>query len=341
MLLTIVLITTGTVGLALTPSYSSIGLAAPIIVILCRLVQGLAIGGEVGPASAFLIEIAPSGRRGLYGSWQLASQGLAALAAGTIGFVLSLLLDKADLATWGWRVPFLLSLLLVPVGLYLRRMMPETLEKRATTAPSWGIALGQQIGLLVIAVLIILGGTVSTYVGVYMTTYAIATLHLPPSTALMATVVGGLTTTVFALLGGWMSDIYGRRFIILAPRVLTAFVTVPSFLLLNALPSAGTLYLATFALTALTAMSAAVTLTAVPELLPPSVRAGGFAIAYAAGASLFGGTTQVVVTWLIGVTGDPTSPAWYVTGAALVSIIAILALPASGQPNANSVRDLR
>ena len=186
MLLTIVLITTGTLGLALTPSYSSIGLAAPVIVVLCRLVQGLAIGGEVGPASAFLIEIAPTDRRGLYGSWQLASQGLAALAAGTIGLVLSLLLDKADLAAWGWRVPFLLSLLLVPVGLYLRRTMPETLEKRAATAPSWGAALGGQVRLLVLAVLIILGGTVSTYVGVYMTTYAIATLHLPPSTALMA-----------------------------------------------------------------------------------------------------------------------------------------------------------
>ena len=171
-----------------------------------------------------------------------------------------------------------------------------------------------------------------------MTTYAIATLHLPPSTALTATVVGGFATTVFALLGGWMSDIYGRRSIILAPRVLTAIVTVPSFLLLNAFPSAGTLYLATLALTALTAMSGAATLTAVPELLPPSVRAGGFAIAYAAGASLFGGTTQLVVTWLIGATGDPNSPAWYVTAATLVSIIAILALPASSQPSAQSGR---
>jgi MFS family permease len=202
-------------------------------------------------------------------------------------------------------------------------------------------ALGRQVRLLVLAVLIILGGTVSTYVGVYMTTYAIATLHLPPSTALTATVVGGLATTVFALLGGWMSDIYGRRLIILAPRVLTAIVTVPSFLLLNAFPSAGTLYLATLALTALTAMSGAATLTAVLELLPPSVRAGGFAIAYAAGTSLFGGTTQLVVTWLIGATGDPNSPAWYVTAATLVSIIAILALPASTQPRAQSGRNLR
>jgi len=329
MLLTIVLITAGTMGLALTPSYNSIGLAAPLIVVLCRLVQGLAIGGEVGPASAFLIEIAPANRRGLYGSWQLASQGLAALAAGAIGLALSLVLEKADLAAWGWRVPFLLSLLLVPVGLYLRRAMPETLERRPTAGPSWGAALGQQARLLVLAVLIILGGTVSTYVGVYMTTYAIATLHLPPSTALAATVVGGLATAVFAVLGGWLSDLYGRRSIMLAPRLLTAVATVPSFLLLNAYPGAATLYVATIALTALTAMSGAATLTAISELLPASVRAGGFAIAYAAGASLFGGTTQLIVTWLIGATGDANSPAWYVTATTVVSIIAILALPKS------------
>ena len=329
MLLTIVLITAGTLGLALTPSYQSIGLAAPVIVVLCRLVQGFAIGGEVGPASAFLIEIAPANRRGLYGSWQLASQGLAALAAGAIGLALSLVLEKADLAAWGWRVPFLLSLLLVPVGLYLRRAMPETLERRPTAGPSWGAALGRQVRLLVLAILIILGGTVSTYVGVYMTTYAIATLHLPASTALAATVVGGLATALFAVLGGWLSDLYGRRSIMLAPRLLTAVATVPSFLLLNAYPGAATLYVATIALTALTAMSGAATLTAIPELLPASVRAGGFAIAYAAGTSLFGGTTQLIVTWLIGATGDPNSPAWYVTAATVVSIIAILALPKS------------
>ena len=329
MLLTIVLITAGTMGLALTPSYQSIGMAAPVIVVLCRLVQGFAIGGEVGPASAFLIEIAPTNRRGLYGSWQLASQGLAALAAGAMGLALSLALEKADLAAWGWRVPFVLSLLLVPVGLYLRRAMPETLERPAPTAAAaaWGVALGGQARLLVLAILIILGGTVSTYVGVYMTTYAIATLHLPPSIALAATVVGGLATAVFAVLGGWLSDLYGRRSIMLAPRLLTAVATVPSFLLLNAWPSTATLWLATVSLTALTAMSGAATLTAVPELLPPSVRAGGFGIAYGLGASLFGGTTQLVVTWLIGATGDPNAPAWYVTATTLVSIVAILALP--------------
>lgn len=327
MLLTIVLITVGTMGLALTPSYESIGIAAPIIVVACRLIQGLAIGGEVGPASAFLIEIAPTGRRGLYGSWQLASQGLAALTAGAIGFALSLVLSKEELAAWGWRVPFLLSLLLVPVGLYLRRAMPETLGDRPKQAKAWSSTLGRHAYLLVLAVLIILGSTVATYVGGYMTTYAISTLRLPPQIALAATMVGGLATTLFAVLGGWLSDRHGRRSVMLVPRILIVVATWPSFLLLNQYPSAMTLFVATVSLTALTAMSAAAALTAIPELLPRSVRAGGLAIAYAIGTSLFGGTTQFVATYLIGATGDPSSPAWYVTAATLVSIVAILALP--------------
>jgi hypothetical protein len=117
----------------------------------------------------------------------------------------------------------------------------------------------------------------------------------------------------------------------LLPPVLAALVIVPSFLLLNAFPSTLTLHLTTVALAALTAMSGAATLTAIPELLPASVRAGGFAIAYGLGASLFGGSTQFIVTWMIDVLGDPNAPAWYVTATTLVSIAAILALPKASE----------
>ena len=115
---------------------------------------------------------------------------MAVLTAGVIGLALSLTLSKAELAAWGWRVPALLSLLLVPVGLYLRSKMPETLDDRPVESGSWSVTLGKQSRLILLSVLIILGGTVSTYVGNYMTTYAIATLHFQPSTALAATVVG-------------------------------------------------------------------------------------------------------------------------------------------------------
>lgn len=326
MLLTIVLITIGTMGLAITPSYASIGIAAPVIVIVCRLVQGLALGGEVGPASVFLIEAAPAGKRGFYSSWQLASQGLAVLAAGVLGLGLSLVLDKAALASWGWRVPFVLCLLLIPVALYLRREMPETLDLGAKPKPA---RLSDHARLIVLAVLIIMGGTVATYVGNYMTTYAISTLHLPASTALTATVVSGVALFVGALAGGWLADRYGRRGVMLWPRVLLTLTTWPLFLMLARQPSAGTLYAATILLTLLTAISSAASLVVIPELLPRSIRATGLSIAYAVGVSLFGGTTQFIVTWLLKVTGDPTSPAWYVTATSLITLAAMWVLPES------------
>ncbi|MDE1929625.1 MAG: MFS transporter, partial [Burkholderiales bacterium] len=198
MMLTIALITVGTLGLALTPSYQSIGLAAPIIVVLCRLVQGLALGGEVGPSSAFLIEAAPAQRRGIYASWQLASQGIAGLVAGLMGLAMTRSLGPAEMLAWGWRVPFLVGLLLVPLALYLRHHMPETLHAKPVAAVNSGmVGIRRHRGLIALAVLVIIGGTVSTYLGIFMTTYAITTLKLTPATAMGATVVGGLCTFVF------------------------------------------------------------------------------------------------------------------------------------------------
>lgn len=139
LMLTIALMTLGTLGLALTPSYARIGMLAPVILIVARLVQGLALGGEVGPSTAVLLECAPLGRRGLYVSWQNASQGLAICAAGIAGFVLSSALDKEQMAAWGWRVPFLLGLTIVPFGLYIRRRLPRRSPHRDLTAaqPYW------------------------------------------------------------------------------------------------------------------------------------------------------------------------------------------------------------
>jgi MFS family permease len=361
LLLTIGLITAGTLGLAVTPSYQSIGIAAPILVVACRLVQGLALGGEVGPASAFLIEIAPAHRRGLYTSWQLASQGMSALAAGAIGFAMSLILAPAELAAWGWRVPFLLCLLLIPIAGYLRHAMPETLVPPipvrpvpvlpipVTEMPVPGMPVAGEIPaghrqrawlhtharlrthawLIMIAVLVIMGGTISTYVGSYMTTYAIATLKLAPSLALAATVVGGTSMMVFALVGGWLSDQFGRRPVMLVPRIVLAVITWPLFLVLDAVPAPATLFLVTALLSALTAISATASIVAIPELLPRPVRATGLAVAYALGVSLFGGTTQFVITWLIKVTGDPAAPGWYVTITSVICVFAILAMPES------------
>lgn len=330
MLLTIALITIGTLGLALTPSYDSIGLAAPIIVVLCRLVQGLALGGEVGPSSAFLIESAPPARRGLYASWQLASQGAAGLVAGVMGLVLTHSLAPDEMLAWGWRVPFMVGLLLVPLALYLRHNMPETLHAVPSQQINSGVVgLKRKRGLIGLAVLVVIGGTVSTYVGNFMTTYAITTLKMSPVLAMGATVVGGLCTLVFSLLGGWLCDRFGRKPTMFWPRVAAAVLTVPAFMLLVANPTATTLFAVSGFLAALTAVSGAASLVAIPELLPRGIRATGMSIAYAIGVSLFGGTTQLVITWLIGVTGNPAAPAWYVAGASVVTALAMRAMPES------------
>jgi MFS family permease len=330
MLLTIVLITLGTLGLALTPSYASIGMAAPVIVVLCRLVQGLALGGEVGPSTAFLVEAAPPGQRGLYASWQLASQGAAGFVAGLIGLYLTATLTPEQMLAWGWRVPFLIGLLLVPVAIYLRRRMPETLHAAPAHAGNAGLAgLARHRRLIVLATLIVLGGTVSTYVGNFMTTYAITTLKMNPTIAMGATVCGGLITLLASLAGGWLADRYGRRPTMLWPRIAAALLTVPAFLLLVGTPSTAMLLGVTGFLAMLTAISGAASLVTIPELLPRHIRATGMSIAYAVGVSLFGGSTQLIVTWLIAATGNPAAPAWYVAGTSVITVLAMLAIPES------------
>ena len=331
MLLTIGLITVGTLGMAITPSYASIGMAAPIIVIICRLIQGLALGGEVGPSSSYLIEIAPPGRRGLYGSWQLGSQGVASLAAGIIGVILTLALTKEQMLAWGWRVPFLFGLLLIPIAVFLRRHMPESLEHGHGESVKNPLAeIRHHLWPVLLAVMIILGATISTYASIYMTTYAITTLKLSAVVAMSATIVYGLMTWIGALLGGWLSDLYGRKPVMLWSRVALVILIYPAFMALIAYPSFTTLLLANTLLAMLSAISGGPSLVAIPELFPSHVRALGMSVAYAFGVALFGGTAQLVIAWLIKTTGNPAAPALYVIPTSLITIVAILLMRETG-----------
>lgn len=331
MLLTIGLITVGTLGLALTPNYSAIGIAAPIIIVICRLIQGLALGGEVGPSSSYLIEIAPPGKRGFYGSWQLASQGGASTVAGIIGIILTLLLPHEAMVRWGWRIPFALGILLIPIALYLREHMPESLSKEPADAPAQERPkLGHHTWTVVLSVGLILGGTISTYMAIYMTSYGITTLKLTPVIAMTATVVFGVCTFVFSLVGGWLCDRHGRRWTMLWPRIVLIVLIYPSFYLLIHHPSFGLLTLTTGLIAGLGGISGAPSLVVIPELFPSKIRALGMSLSYAIGVTVFGGTAQAVVTWIIDVTGDPASPAFYVIVATLIMIVAIALIPETG-----------
>lgn len=343
MLLTIGLMTLGTLGMALMPTYASVGMVAPIMVVVCRLLQGLALGGEVGPATAFLFESAPPHRRGLRTSWMLAGQGLASLVAGALGLLLSEVLDAAQLQAWGWRVPFALAALLMPVAIHLRRHMPDTLEVRPDeprgTILGQFADLGRRRRLLALLVLIVMGSTVSAYSSSYMATYAMATLGLHPSSAMLAAFADGLAGTMCFLLGGWLADRYGRKPVMLLPRIALALLVYPCFVLLVEYRSLTALLSASVLLSSMTALSSAASLVAIAELVGAQGRALGISTVYAVGVSLFGGTTQFIVTLLIGLTGHPEAPAWYVAGTSLITVLAMLALPES-RPAAMPLMDL-
>lgn len=328
MILTISLITVGTLGMAATPSYATIGIAAPIIVLLCRLVQGIALGGEVGPATALLVEAAPDDRRGLYASWQIASQGLATLTGGLVGVLVALSLTSEQLAAWGWRLPFLVSLALIPVAIYIRRALPETLEEapEKSGVEIVGTVVRTYRRYVVLGILVIMSIAVSTQVGNYMTTYAIHTLKLPDTLAQVTTMIGGLMTFAFALVGGMLSDRFGRRPVIVWPRAALILLIVPLFWWLDSSPSAVTLMIVTATITILTAMNAGATLTAIPELMPAAFRSTGTSLIYAFGVTIFGGTTQFIITWLIASVG-PAAPAYYVAVTTAISLVAMAMLP--------------
>ncbi len=331
MTLSIGLMAIGSAIIAVTPGYSAIGIWAPILLILARLLQGFAVGGEVGPATMFMLEAVPSNRRMASSSWQLASQNLGSLAAGLIGFGLALALSKSSYRDWGWRVPFAIGVLIAPVGVYVRSRLTETLEKsqRTKSASAAGmlatVIRSNWAGLL-LGLALIAGGTITQYFLLTMTPYAIRTLHLPDSTAMLGTVTLGVTGFLGALAGGRLADRFGIRTVAIAPRVVLALLLllVMKFLVMS--PSAVTLVLAISILSLLQAASAAVLIMLIPLIFPPAVRATGLSITYALGVAIFGGTATYVVTWLVGVTGDPLASTYYVVAANVVAVLAILSV---------------
>ena len=328
--LTILMMALGTGLLGCTPGYATIGLAAPLLVVLSRLLQGFSAGGEIGAATTYLIEMAPPGRRGLYGSWQSASQGMAILAGGLVGFISSLLLTPAQLAEWGWRIPFLLGLLIAPVGFYIRSQLADTLDPGSADARSGAVLtrlLGEYRRELLLATACIIGPTISVYiVSTYMTTYALTVLKLPPSVALLAGLVAGLTAVAGGLFGGYLSDRVGRKPLTVIPQALIVLAIYPAFLLVTQLRTGTALMAMIAVLTLLRSPSSAVVIVQVAECFPKEVRTTGLSIAYAVAVTVFGGTAQVVVTWLLHTTGNPMSPAWYLIAANALSLLALILL---------------
>jgi MFS transporter, MHS family, citrate/tricarballylate:H+ symporter len=333
MILSLVMMGFAIIALALTPSYETIGIAAPIIAIVARMVQGFSLGGEVGPTTAYLMEAAESGRRGLAVSWQPASQQIAATAGALVGVVLSESMDSAALDAYGWRIAFLLGAVCLPFGLWMRSGLPETVHNAETDAIS-ALSAGAPIGviranarIIVLGLLILASGTINTYVTQYMTTYAENTLHVAADLAFATTVVSNGLGIAAALYGGWLSDRFGRWSVMVWPQFAALLLTYPVFLWIVDSRSAMAL-LGGFGLLSLVGtIPYSAFYVALTENLPKRIRGSAFATIYAVAIASFGGTAQLIVTWLIHATGNALAPAWYMLLATAVGLGAMVMMP--------------
>lgn len=321
------------VGLALTPSYARIGPAAPFLVLLFRLVQGFALGGEVGPTTAYLVEAAAIERRGFYASMQYATQDGAILAAGLVGTLLAYLLDAQQLQDWGWRVAMLIGAAIVPFGLIVRSRLPETLHAAddAALAPDATTgALTSKPGarsyrrVIVLGLMMLTAGTIGSYSINYMTTYALTVLHMPAVVAFGVIIVGSVFSVPFELTSGWLSDRFGRKPVMLIPGFILLVSILPAFLVITHFHTVATFYAAVAWLNFLAALSTTPVIVTLTESLPRSIRSGAVATVYAFAISIFGGSTQFALTWLLDVTGNPLAPAFYWTAASVIGLTAMV-----------------
>jgi len=326
MMLSFTLMGVSMLMMAATPTYAQIGWVAPLIVVITRLIQGLSVGGEIGVTTAYMIEAAAPGRRGYSGAWQYATQGIATLAAGTLGLVLTQTLGSAAVTDWGWRLAFLAGAILLPIGVLIRRDLPETLHE---AEPHEGHAAGParaSWGVIALGMMIVVASTVQFYILNYMTTYAGSVLHMTANISFAAPVVNGITTIVFSLGAGALSDRYGRKPLMLWPRLLLLLATWPAFAFAAAHRDGPSLLIATLVLTALGQAAAAAGLVSVAESLPKPVRGASLALLYACAVAVVGGITQPMVTWLIHRTGDVLWPAWWLMAASAIGVVAALLL---------------
>jgi MFS transporter, MHS family, proline/betaine transporter len=327
--LSIGLMLIGTTLMLITPGYATIGVAAPILITLARLLQGFSVGGEFGSAVAFLVEHGGK-RRGFSASWQWATTGIVSIIVSLFGLVLTTQLSHQQLVDWGWRIPYVFGLLVGPAGLYIRSRMTETPEfLESEKVPR--VPIGDLLRRHPVAILLALGASIvsnsSYYLLLYVPTYGVKTLNLPAYTGFAATLVGGIILAVVSVIAGhWSDKTVPRTRLMLITAWLFLLTAYPAFWLMDAYPSLASAMFAVGFLNLIKAGYSGVLPSVLCEQFPVETRAVGVAFAFSVSVTIFGGFAPFIATWLIARTGDPLSPAYYLMVTAALSIVALIAI---------------
>jgi metabolite-proton symporter len=329
LLVTLGLMAIGTLSIAVTPGYATIGLAAPLIIVAGRLLQGLSAGVELGGVSVYLAEIATPGRRGFYCSWQSASQQLAVVFTALHGLALTVYMTADQMSAWGWRVPLLVGCLIIPVILWLRRSLEETAAfKRMAHHPrrvSEVLRIVAGNWKLVVTGTSLVAFTTTTFylITAYTPTFGRQTLHLEPWKTFVVTLCVGVSNFIWLPIAGAVSDRIGRRPLLMLVPVLTVLTAYPAMSWLVAAPSLHKLLAVELWFSLLFGVYNGAMVPFLTEIMPVEVRTAAFSLAYSLATAVFGGFTPAICTYLIEHTGNKASPAVWLSLAAVVSLIGV------------------
>ncbi len=331
LLLTLALMAVGTLSIAVVPGYAAIGLAAPLLVVIGRLVQGLSAGVELGGVSVYLSEIATPGRKGFYVAWQSGSQQVSVMFAALLGILLSSTLSDSQLARWGWRVPLLAGCSLLPLLFFLRRSLEETEAFRTRRhRPSVGMITSSLFAnwrLVLLGMLMSTMTTVCFYmVTAYTPTFGSTVLHLAATGNLVVTLCVGALNFVLLPVSGGLSDRVGRRPVLLACTAVALVTAYPALSWLVDAPSFARLLAVELWLAAIYATYNGAMAVFLTEIMPVDVRTSGFSLAYSLATAIFGGFTPAICTYLIHLSGNPAIPGLWLSFAAICGLVAALVL---------------
>lgn len=325
----------GSIVIGFAPTYAQIGLFAPLLVVAGRLLQGFSAGGETGASTTFLMESGTADRRGLMVSFQMVSQGAAALCGALCGTLLSANLSPEALEGWGWRVPFILGLLIAPVGMYIRKNLDETHTQ--SDAPSarhggaFGYVLKHHRREVTLGVLMMVGLTTAMYiVAFYMPSYSIKLLGMPKAGSFLSGCVAGAVMIVVSPIFGRLTDrLASRKTLVVISHIGILLLILPFFWSVNQHPLLAVMLPGVAVLIAFLMAGCSSAFLMLMESFPAHARVTGLGLVYAICVTLFGGFAQFIVTWLIHASGNNLAPAFYMMACSLVSLIATLAFPAA------------